>query len=221
MIEACIFDLDGTLINSLEDLADSSNYALEAMGLPTHSVEAYRYFVGHGAGHLVESMLPKEKRTPEILQKTMEIYRKRYAEHILDKTLPYDGIPELLKGLGQAGFKRAVVSNKPDPDVHSIIKRLFCDGLFDTVTGHRDGVPHKPDPQVIFNTCKALGAEPAHCVMLGDSAVDILTGRNAGMQAVGVLWGFRGREELLEAGAAHLIAAPGELWNVLKDLNSK
>lgn len=221
MIEACVFDLDGTLINSLEDLADSSNFALAALGYSTHTTEEYRYFVGHGAGHLVESMLPQNARTPEVIEKTMSLYRDRYAAHSLDKTRPYPGVPELIAGLRQKGIKCAVVSNKPDSDTRAIIESLFDATLFNAVTGHREGVPHKPEPQVVLNTCKELRCKPASCVMLGDSAVDIQTGCNAGMTPVGVLWGFRGRDELLKAGAKYLIKTADGLWDVLKQLNAR
>jgi phosphoglycolate phosphatase len=211
MYKACIFDLDGTLINSLEDLADSCNYALEQMGFGVHKVQAYRHFVGNGAVWLIENIVPQGSRTPSILNKTLEIYQSRYGEHYLDKTKPYNGVPELLQELKAKGIKLAVVSNKPDDATKKIVFELFGEKIFDAVIGQREGVPRKPHPQGALNACEQIKMQPQQCVFLGDSAVDMQTGISAGMFPVGALWGFRDCEELETAGAAILISEPIEL----------
>jgi phosphoglycolate phosphatase len=211
MYKACIFDLDGTLINSLEDLADSCNYALEQMGFPIHDVQAYRHFVGNGVVRLIENIVPQGSRTPSILNKTLDIYRIRYGEHYLDKTKPYSGIAELLKELKTYGIKLAVVSNKPNDVTKKIILELFGEKTFDIVFGQREGVPRKPHPQGALNACEHMHVQPQQCVFLGDSAVDMQTAIAAGMFPVGALWGFRDREELETAGAAALLGEPIEL----------
>jgi len=210
MQNACVFDLDGTLINSLKDLAISSNYALEVQGFPTHETEEYRYFVGRGAQKLIEDILPEAIRTPEIIKKTKELFNDHYDAHYLDNTAPYDGISPLLAQLKQRGFRLAVVSNKPDDFVKKIVTQLFG-GSFDAVIGQREGVARKPDPASVFEACEAMGIEPQGCLYLGDSGVDMLTAKAAGMFPIGVLWGFRDRAELLENGARALIEHPSEI----------
>ncbi|MDR3551504.1 MAG: HAD family hydrolase [Clostridia bacterium] len=218
MIKACIFDLDGTLINSLEDLADSVNYALRLQGYPEHETAEFRYFVGHGAVRLIESSLPQNMRTQDNINVTYSIYRRRYTEHSLDKTRPYDGILEMLEKLREANIRLAVLSNKPDSDTRSMIEALFPHGIFDAVAGHREGLPHKPDPQGAFDVCGAAGIETSACAMLGDSEVDVMTALAAGMLPVGALWGFRDRAELEGAGARFVIESPLELPGLLSRL---
>lgn len=220
MTHACIFDLDGTLINSLEDLADSSNYALKKLGYPVHPVEAYRYFVGRGVPKLTEDILPEAARTPEILKKTRAYFDEYYSVHSLDHTASYPGIRELLHALRGRGLKLAVVSNKPDGFVKELVEKIFP-GVFDTAVGQRDGVPRKPDPASVFETCRELGVSNADCVYLGDSGVDMLTANAAKIFAVGVLWGFRSRQELVENGANAVIESPGELLAILDGASSK
>jgi phosphoglycolate phosphatase len=214
MYDSCVFDLDGTLVNSLRDLALSTNHALDAQGFPTHDVEEYRYFIGKGVTKLIENVLPEASRTPEIILRTREMFDRHYGAHYLDNTLPYEGIPQLLQALAEKGFRLAVVSNKPDEFVKKLVSELFS-GCFGAVIGQREGVPRKPDPASVFEACSLMGANPKHCVYLGDSGVDMLTAAAAGCYPVGVLWGFRGREELLENGALALIEKPNDLIALL------
>lgn len=214
MIKASIFDLDGTLINSLRDLADSSNYALARQGFPIYETERYRYFVGRGIPRLIEDILPEDARTPEILAKTRALFDGYYGAHGLDHTGPYEGIPEMLTALRKDGLRLAVVSNKADAFVGQLVTSLFP-GVFDVVLGQREGIPHKPDPTGALEACRKMGAAPADCLYFGDSGVDMLTANAAGMTAVGVLWGFREKEELLKNGAQLLIAAPSEAADLI------
>lgn len=205
----CIFDLDGTLINSLADLAEASNHMLERQGFPTYPVERYRYFVGRGVPKLIEMVLPKSSRNPEALAASRRLFDEYYHAHALDHTGPYAGIPAMLTQLRGRGLSLAVVSNKPDDFVHQIVAAVFA-GVFDTVQGQRAGVPRKPDPAMAWKACEAMGTRAEECLYFGDSDVDMQTAAAAGMTAVGVLWGFRERKELVENGARHLIARPQE-----------
>lgn len=207
----CLFDLDGTLINSLADLAEASNYMLKAKGFPAFPTERYRYFVGRGVPKLIEMVVPEPSRTPEILAACRTLFDRYYHVHALDHTAPYAGIRPMLAEMARRGLTLAVVSNKPDGFVHQIVESVFPGG-FAGVQGQRAGIPRKPDPAMALNACGALGMKPADCLYFGDSGVDMQTARAAGMTAVGVLWGFRERTELLENGARHLIARPDEAF---------
>lgn len=213
MFRACVFDLDGTLVDSLTDLATSCNHALAHQGLPTHATGEYRRLVGYGVAKLIEGALPADCRTPQTIDRTRTLMERHYDVHCLDRTLPYDGIEKLLSELGD--LKRAVVSNKPDPFAKRIVFALFGNG-FDVVMGQRDGVPSKPDPTGPLEACSIMGVQPAECLYLGDSGVDMVTARAAGMFAAGALWGFRSRRELVENGAEALVAAPQGLLDVLR-----
>ena len=211
MYKACIFDLDGTLINSLDDLADCCNYALEQMGFSIHKVQDYRYFVGNGVVNLIQRTVPQTGVSQAVLDKTLDIYRKRYAAHYLDKTKPYDGINELLKALKAKDLKLTVVSNKPDDATKKLISEVFGENVFDIVLGQQEGVPHKPNPQGALKACEQMQVLPHECVFLGDTCIDIQTAIAAGMLPVGALWGFRDRDELVTAGAEVLLSEPIEL----------
>ena len=219
-IRAVLFDLDGTLSNTLDDLAASVNHALAAHGYPVHEVYAYRYFVGNGAYMMIRRALPEDARDDANVKRLQATFLEHYAAHSQDKTGPYDGVIDLVKRLRQEGYATAVVTNKPDSAAQEIVASMFP-GLFDVVVGQRDGVPTKPDPAMPHLVMKELGVTPDECVFIGDSNVDILTGANSGAHAVGVLWGFRDREELLEAGAQDLIAKPDELMAILDRLNGE
>ena len=209
-----IFDLDGTLVNSLEDLADAANYAVKQFGYPTHPTESFRYFVGNGIPKLIERCLPESERSPERIEEVREIFSGYYNVHYADKTRPYNGIPELLDRLKGEGFKIAVASNKSDDFTHIIIDSFFK-GSFDVVIGSREGVPRKPAPDIVFDIMKELGADASDTYFAGDSNVDMYTAKNAGVTAIGCLWGFRTREELLEGGADHLAEEPGRIIDIL------
>ncbi len=219
-IRAVLFDLDGTLTNTLDDLAASVNFALSTHGFPVHEVPAYRYFVGNGAAVMIRRALPESARDEETVSRLLETFMAHYSVHSQDKTGPYDGVEALVAALRQKGYRTAVVTNKPDSAAQDIVASMFP-GLFDAVIGQREGVPTKPDPAMPRLAMAALRVAPEECVFLGDSNVDILTGAGCGAFPVGVLWGFRDREELMEAGARELIARPDELWRVLDRLNGE
>jgi phosphoglycolate phosphatase len=211
--KAVIFDLDGTLINSLDDIANSMNEALRANGYPLHSVESYKHFIGTGVVNLVKNALPPEKKEDERAVNTVrESYRMLYEKNYLEKTKPYDGINELLNTLKQQGFKIAVLSNKPHGFTVELAEHFF-EGI-DFILGQQDSIPKKPDPAGVNIILKELKLSKEDCIYLGDSGVDMQTAKAAGMTAVGVLWGFREKEELLENGADYLIEKPQDLLNL-------
>ncbi|MDR1136931.1 MAG: HAD-IA family hydrolase [Synergistaceae bacterium] len=217
-IKAVLLDLDGTLLNTLDDIADSANYALSALGYPPHPVSAYRYFVGQGVDNLVKNAVPESERTPEKLASVKKIYMERYAKHSMDKTRPYDGVVATLEELKKIPVKLAVVSNKPERDTKSTVILTFAPELFDAVTGGREGVPLKPDPAAVYNILGEFGVSPQETMFIGDTMVDIATAKNAGCVSVGVMWGFR-PEELSaagEVGADFVIDCPSELIDLVR-----
>ncbi|ADU26633.1 HAD family hydrolase [Ethanoligenens harbinense] len=207
---ACIFDLDGTLADSLQDLADAANHALRAQDYPTHETPRYRFFVGNGVPKLLERVLPEHARTPETLAHTRTLFDAYYRAHGLDHTRPYTGILPLLDILGKRGVKLAVLSNKPDAFAKEIVTALFGN-RFHPVFGNRPDVPRKPDPAAALEAAEIMAVCPEQCLFLGDSGVDMQTAAAAGMIGVGVLWGFRDRAELLENGAKKLLSRPEDL----------
>lgn len=211
---SCVFDLDGTLINSLADLAASSNYALRALGFPVFETARYRYFVGDGASKLIERIVPEDSRSPETLAEGRRLFDEYYGVHYLDNTKPYDGVTDLLRELKARGVKLAVVSNKPDVFVRELVAKLFGD-IFDSVAGQRDGIPRKPDPAGVLACCREMDVDTAACRYVGDSGVDMLTAAAAGAIGIGALWGFRGKDELLRNGAKALIVSPLQLLDHL------
>ena len=216
MIKAVLFDLDGTLVNSLFDLGASTNYALEKMGFPTHETEKFKIFVGDGMAKLIERALPENKRDRETINTTLQIFMEHYRAHYVDKTVPYDGISELLDAL--KGYKKAVISNKADEMVIPLTKKLLGE-RFDIVCGKREGYPTKPDPTLTLEIIKELGVEPKECIFVGDSGMDMAVAKNSGCVAVGVLWGFRGKEELKANGADYIVSNALEILHILKELN--
>ena len=206
---AAVFDLDGTLLDTLQDLAAAGNETLEAFGCPVHPTEAYRLFVGRGIPNLIRSSFP-ENISREITDRAYVYFKEYYAKHCMDRTVPYPGIPELLSSLRERGLRLAVVSNKDEALTRELMEHFFP-GIFSAVKGRRDGVAVKPDPTLVFETLSELSLRPAEVLYLGDSNVDMQTAQNAGLASCGVLWGFRGREELLEAGADCLAASPEAL----------
>ena len=215
MVKLVIFDLDGTLLNSLEDLAASTNYALRRHGYPEHELPAYRYFVGNGIDKLLERALPETVRTPENVKKIKEDFVAYYAVHKADFTAPYAGIPELLKELKGQGILLAVASNKYHSATIALVPEYFGEGLFDFVFGQRDGVPIKPDPTIVFDIIAAAGVRKEEVFYVGDSGVDMQTAVNSGVTSVGVTWGFREREELLANGACHIADHPDEIIEII------
>lgn len=212
-IRAIIFDLDGTLVDSLEDLADAVNAALEASGLPTHPIEAYKTFVGEGQVRLIEKVLPPDRHG--LRDAVLAEFRRLYLGDPTRKTRPFAGIEEALGDAHRRGLKLAVLSNKPDEPTRKIVDRLFAPGTFEVCFGERAGVPRKPDPTSAHEVARLLGVAPGECLFVGDTAIDMNTAKTAGMKALGVLWGFRGRDEIAAAGADWIVAHPSEIAQVL------
>ncbi len=210
-----IFDLDGTLINSLDDLADAANYALKKFGYPVHPVESFKYFVGNGVPKLIERVLPENERTPERIEEVKSVFDLYYNNHSTDKTRPYDGIEELVAALKKNGYKIAVASNKSDSFTQALVKQFFGNS-FDYVQGALPGVPKKPEPDIVYSIMSRLGSEKNDTYFAGDSNVDMFTAKNAGVTAIGCLWGFRTKEELLSGGADHLAEKPSDIYNIIE-----
>ena len=218
MIKAVLFDLDGTLVNSLSDLAASTNFALTKFGFPTHETKKYKYFVGDGMAKLIERALPEDKRDMETINTTLDIFMEHYRAHYVDETVPYDGILELLDKL--TGVKKAVISNKADEMVIPLTKKLLGD-RFDIVCGKREGYPTKPDPTLTLEIIEKLGVASNECIFVGDSGMDMAVAKNSGCVALGVLWGFRSEEELLLNGADYIAKKPAEILEIIKEINNE
>lgn len=199
-----IFDLDGTLLNTIKDLAVSTNYALAHYGYPTHTTDEYRFFVGNGINKLFERALPESFRSEENILKIRAQFLPYYSEHITDNTEPYPGIPELLETFQEENIKLAVASNKFQSGTSKLIATLFPQIHFTEIAGQRDNIPTKPDPTVVFNILKLANVTAKETLYVGDSGVDMQTAFNAGIESVGVLWGFRPKEELKQYHAVHL-----------------
>ena len=210
MYKVAIFDLDGTLLDTLKDLADACNFALRSYGFPEHQIEEYKYFLGNGAYKLIERALPIGKKDAETIGKVLGEFKKYYEKHKSDFTKPYDGIEDLLIALKEAGIKTAVVSNKPHEFAVEIVERYFAKS-FDIVFGKREGYLAKPDPTTVIETLNYFKCKKEEAVYIGDSDVDMFTGKNAGLFSIGVAWGFRGARELSAAGANKIVYTSEEL----------
>lgn len=208
---AVLFDLDGTLLDTLEDLADSMNAVLARRDHPEHGLDEYRYFVGAGVEVLVERALPPDRRDEETIAAGVAEMREEYGRRWNVKTRPYAGVPEMLAGLADHGLPVAVLSNKPDDSTVAMVRHYFPDFPFAEIRGARDGVPKKPDPAAALDIVNELGVAPARVLYVGDTDIDMRTAVAAGMDPAGALWGFRDEAELRENGAAHLVARPLDL----------
>lgn len=207
--QTVIFDLDGTILNTLDDLADAANYALQRCGFAPRTIDEIRRFVGNGIRLLIERSVPAGT-APGGVRQVYDIFNSYYKEHCADKTRPYAGIPEMLRMLRMSGCKTAVLSNKADYAVQTLCRRYF-DGLLDAAAGERPGIAKKPAPDAVFMLMHELDAAPERTVYVGDSDVDIETAKNAGLPCISVDWGFRSREFLIAHGAAFIAASPSDI----------
>ncbi len=213
---AVIFDLDGTLLDTLEDIANAANLVLASRGFPTRSLEVHRAAIGNGARQLMFSVLPESNRDPVMVQECFVAFRKEYGERWNVRTRPYAGIPEMLDAVQVLGLKMAVLSNKPAEFTRKCVSDLLSWWHFEAVVGAEDHVPSKPDPAGALEIARRLAFPPNEFLYLGDTGVDMKTANGAGMFAVGALCGFRGREELLRDGAKVLLENPMEMLNLLQ-----
>lgn len=207
-LRAVLFDLDGTLLDTLDDLADSMNAVLEANDMPTHPVEAYKTFVGDGVARLVQRALPGEENDAVVVAEYVEQMREQYAQRWNAKTKPYEGVQELLQALGEKKISLSVLSNKPDDFTKKCVEHYFPENPFELVVGVTDEIPPKPDPTGAKAVANTIGYRPDEFLYLGDTNTDMRTARGAGMLAIGALWGFRDAAELDEYGAQGLAEQP-------------
>jgi phosphoglycolate phosphatase len=209
--KAVLFDLDGTLLNTLDDLADSMNSALEQMGFPGHPVASYKVFVGDGVEVLVRRALPADHLDEATVTDCVRAMRREYDRRMFDKTRPYPGIPELLDGLTKKNVVLGVLSNKPDGPTRTIVGQMLPRWKFAAVAGQRPGVHKKPDPSGALAIARDLNLAPADFLYLGDTSTDMKTAVSAGMYPVGAAWGFRDERELRESGAKAVATYPTDV----------
>ena len=217
MKKLVIFDLDGTLLNTIEDLGHAANYALERNGYATHSMASYPYFVGNGVRRLMTRVLPEDARDNETVDRVLTDFLEYYDEHCTDCTKPYNGMPELLQDLSYQGVAMAVASNKYQKAVDKIIPHFFPDINFIAIEGHREGVNVKPDPSVVFAILAKAQVSKADTLYVGDSGVDMETARRACIDSVGVTWGFRSKKELVEYHADVIVGSPVDILDVAEN----
>jgi phosphoglycolate phosphatase len=213
--KAVLFDLDGTLLDTIQDLADSMNAVLIRSGFPTHCVDDYKNFVGDGMVELAKRVLPKDKLNEETVNRCVFEMREEYSKRWTDKTKPYDGIKELLDSLTVKKVKLTVLSNKPHDFTKVVVAKFFSDWHFDAVYGERPSVPKKPDPSGAMDIARIINIQPCEFLYLGDTNVDMKTANSAGMYAVGASWGFRKIDELLVSGARAIVNHPLEVLGLL------
>lgn len=211
MKKLCIFDLDGTLLNTIADLAQSTNHALHTLGFPTHAEEAYRFMVGNGVNKLFERALPEDARNEENILHMRQVFIPHYDKHNADLSRPYKGIPELLESLQAAGFLLAVASNKYQAATEKLVARYFPTVRFIAVFGQREGIAPKPDATIVEDILRLSNIAKEEVLYIGDSGVDMQTAANAGVTACGVTWGFRPRTELEEFHPEYIVDKPEEI----------
>jgi len=219
MLKLCIFDMDGTLVDTISSIAYFANRALNMYGLPSIEENHYKIMVGNGARVLCERMIERVGGSKEQLEKVYPEYNESYDNDFLYLTKPYDGCIEMLDALKEMGVKTAILSNKPDSTAKKVSDALFEGGLIDVCYGGRDGIALKPDPAGVFEILKEFGVEKDEVLYIGDTATDIKTAKNAGLTNIGVLWGFRDRAELESAGADYIISHPSEIVTIAQGFN--
>lgn len=212
-----IFDLDGTLLNTIEDLGNAVNYALKQMGFSPHAINAYPDMVGNGVRKLIERALPAGEAYPQIVDRMLVHFKKYYDEHCCDATMPYPGIPELLQRLTDNGVNLAVTSNKYQSAVTQIIGHFFPRANWKAILGNVPGVPRKPDPSIVFAALNECPTPKKDVLYIGDSGVDMETARRACVESVGVSWGFRPASELKAAYADHIVSDPDSILTIILD----
>ncbi len=216
LYKACIFDMDGTLLNTLSTIAHFGNQTLAAYHFPTFPEERYKAFVGNGAKILIHRMLAASgKDTEENFNRVYPTYIAAYENDYAYLTHPYDGIPELLEKLQKSGIPAAVLSNKPEVAAKRVCAKMFSENLLFACMGQSDRFPIKPDPAAALYLAKEMGASPEECLYIGDTCVDMDTGHAAGMPTVGVLWGFRDKDELVRHHADYIVTSPQEIADIL------
>ncbi len=213
--KGALFDLDGTLVNSLEDLADCMNHVLAEHGFRQHSVQEYKYMIGSGIRNLVVEALPEASRSDDLISECHDSMMREYRENCANKTKPYEGVIDLLDQLSARGIQLAVLSNKADELTQKVVSSLLPEVQFAAVMGSSAEWPRKPDPTAALEISRRLGIQPAEFIYIGDTDVDMQTANRAGMRAVGALWGFRTEDELLASGAEHLLNHPTDLLKLL------
>ncbi len=215
MKKLVIFDLDGTLLNTIADLANATNYALEQLGFPMHEMEEYHMMVGNGINRLLQLALPEEARTDDNLQAMRSMFVPYYNAHNADASTPYDGIPHLLEQLQQAEVKMGVASNKYQAATEKLVAHYFPNISFLKVLGQREGIAPKPDPDIVNEIVEAAGVQKAEVLYVGDSGVDMQTALNAAVTACGVTWGFRPRTDLEQFSPKYIVDNVAELHQLL------
>ena len=205
-----IFDLDGTLLNTIDDLGHACNHALMQSGFPMHAIEEYPALVGNGVKNLIRRALPENERTEENVERVYTAFIPYYDAHNADYTRPYEGIVKLLQVLKKAGHTLAVASNKYQAATEKIVNQLFP-GIFDVILGEREGIARKPDPQIVYDIFRMTNHTSGAVLYVGDSLVDMETAQNAQLPFIACSWGFVSRQQLLQAGATHIIDYPAEL----------
>lgn len=218
MSRVIIFDLDGTLLDTLEDIAISANFALTSLGLKAEESQKYRYFVGEGVFKLFENIFASHPQDKETIQKAVTLFESHYAKQFNQNTKLYDGISKMLSFLQKRDFKMAILSNKPDSFTKLCAIKYLREWKFDVVYGAREGVPRKPHPKGALDIIELLHVKPEECYYLGDTMIDMQTANRAGMIALGALWGFREEAELREHGAKHLMKTPSEVIKLLAEV---